>query len=83
MELEVPVQVYLAYSVAYITVKERVRMFMHEQKMCGSIWRSGLRIGLAIGDRGFNPSRCTVEFDLGNKFPLSPSSIICTGVSWE
>jgi len=34
-----------------------------------SVWLGGIvvpsGIGLATGDRGFNPSRCTVKCDLG------------------
>ena len=42
-------------------------------------WRSGQGVGLATGDRGFDPSRCAVECDLGQVVrtyvPLSPSIV--------
>jgi len=55
-------------------------------------WRNpivvGWVIGLATGDCGFKPSRCTVECDLGqtnhsHTFASVISSIIWSSVSWE
>jgi len=43
-------------------------------------WHSGKGIGLATGDRGFDPSRCTIECYLEQvvctHVPLSPSGVI-------
>ena len=50
-------------------------------------WNSGTVVGLETGDRGFNPSRCTVECHLPpavhTRLSMSPSSALRHGsISW-
>ena len=44
-----------------VRVRERVRVCVCETGVAR--WRSGYGVGLTTRDRGFNPSRCAVDYD--------------------